>query len=495
MTSLAKRLSARVLTLSLGAFIALLAAVPAFSATRPVPWCGQPAATDRTANDSAPGRPKVKVVYARPVDVPDRFAEVAPLLQHGAVAGGWMIAEASAWRKTLRFDWGSDCSPDVLDIQSVILPHPLADYRDNLARVLRDLLSLTRENRLRGRVLAVYADRVFKPGGTVAGINLKLAENNIVIVPGQDELPSSDGFYITNVMLHELLHAFGAVDRASPHSTGNSHCIDGLDVMCYDDDGPKASQYAGTTCGARSGPFGAFLPVDCGGDDYFNASPPAGSFLEAKPSANTYHHPMLATCAERPALCDGNVFPLSDFDHDLIPDDADECPEETDKGGGPCPDRDMDAFPDARDRCPDYPGDRDGCQERPNVARGKIRDTDGIPIGRLTLRWDVSRPDVASVDLIGAALRRVGSVAVICSRPYADGVGDGRRTCVRKQLSARMRSGAAMFVAARFDGIYDDETTVTVAIAKPDERGRWRAVATSDALTVRGPASPDFTIP
>jgi len=68
--------------------------------------------------------------------------------------------------------------------------------------------------------------------------------------------------------LHELLHLLGAVNLSAPNSNGQGHCLDGLDIMC--DPGQGAVK---PRCVVR------VELLDCGGDDYFNARPAAGSYL------------------------------------------------------------------------------------------------------------------------------------------------------------------------------------------------------------------------
>ncbi len=96
----------------------------------------------------------------------------------------------------------------------------------------------------------------------------------------------TEGSYMDNweryTSLHELLHAMGAVQGAvaepSPFSTPGHHCLDGVDVMCYDD-GTK-SGYSETRCSPLEGyNTPTTIPVDCGGDTYFNVNPTAGSWL------------------------------------------------------------------------------------------------------------------------------------------------------------------------------------------------------------------------
>ena len=71
--------------------------------------------------------------------------------------------------------------------------------------------------------------------------------------------------------IHELTHLLGAVNRSAPNSNGlNAHCIDANDLMCYPVQGAKSMFLRCNT---------PVEQLDCGGDDYFNARPNAGSYL------------------------------------------------------------------------------------------------------------------------------------------------------------------------------------------------------------------------
>jgi hypothetical protein len=61
------------------------------------------------------------------------------------------------------------------------------------------------------------------------------------------------------------------VQITAPHSNGAWHCTDESDRMCYDDGSGKAMQYVCSSTGESL--------LDCNGDDYFNVTPPAGSWL------------------------------------------------------------------------------------------------------------------------------------------------------------------------------------------------------------------------
>lgn len=74
---------------------------------------------------------------------------------------------------------------------------------------------------------------------------------------------------------HELTHNLGGVQNTAPHATGGLHCRDEADLMCYPDGGPNGTMISPYPCPdlANEG------LLDCGNDDYFAATPPAGSYL------------------------------------------------------------------------------------------------------------------------------------------------------------------------------------------------------------------------
>jgi hypothetical protein len=78
------------------------------------------------------------------------------------------------------------------------------------------------------------------------------------------------------IFAHENGHAMGAVQLSAPDTTGAWHCIDGIDVMCYNDNGPNGARYTTSDCGPA--PNGTNL-FDCSRNDYFNPVPAPGSYL------------------------------------------------------------------------------------------------------------------------------------------------------------------------------------------------------------------------
>ena len=90
------------------------------------------------------------------------------------------------------------------------------------------------------------------------------------------------GYYDSNggpgIFAHENGHAMGAVQLSAPDTSGAWHCIDGLDVMCYNDGGSNAGAYTTGDCGST--PNGT-SPFDCHRNDYFNPCPAPGSYLSS----------------------------------------------------------------------------------------------------------------------------------------------------------------------------------------------------------------------
>jgi hypothetical protein len=92
---------------------------------------------------------------------------------------------------------------------------------------------------------------------------------------------------------------------AAPHSTSYAHCIDGEDLMCYDDDSPESASFDDGVCPKASG----VIPqtYDCGHDDYYNPDPPAGSYLATH--WNVYNSAFMASCTQLGTACGGDIVP------------------------------------------------------------------------------------------------------------------------------------------------------------------------------------------
>ncbi len=76
--------------------------------------------------------------------------------------------------------------------------------------------------------------------------------------------------------MHESAHNMGAVQYDAPNSTGSGiHCNESYDVVCYTPDGGDRNQGATAyRCPGRA-------RFDCNFDDYFDAAPEPGEYLES----------------------------------------------------------------------------------------------------------------------------------------------------------------------------------------------------------------------
>jgi hypothetical protein len=75
------------------------------------------------------------------------------------------------------------------------------------------------------------------------------------------------------------MHTLGAVQPSAPHFSGGAHCYELYDVMCYTPMDGTPDVFL-RTCDIVSEPPNPGKPLDCGSDDYFNASPATGSYLD-----------------------------------------------------------------------------------------------------------------------------------------------------------------------------------------------------------------------
>ena len=99
----------------------------------PLTWCGD----ERTSDDltharTVPTLAQFKVVYAYASDRANRFAAWMDALQADVSLISRFMGAQSGGRKAPRFDMGTNCGPDYVDIQVVALPGARATYANNL---------------------------------------------------------------------------------------------------------------------------------------------------------------------------------------------------------------------------------------------------------------------------------------------------------------------------------------------------------------------------
>jgi hypothetical protein len=293
----------------------------------PVQWCGDETTGDDTAHAATPAsRPQFKLVYAYAADQPDRFGGWANALQADVAVIQRFLAAEDGGTKALRFDMGTRCGAQYVDIQTVQLPGPRSSYADNFSAI-ESAVQRALGAAAGPRDALVLADGMsgsaqeYGLGETVMGSSGE--------TPGAANVHNRGGF--TSVlfsrygapapgnakwgwwpegMLHEMTHNLGAVQWGAPHSTeprGQTlpqygHCWQGADVMCYVEDAGAAHQMQ-QDCAALPGAIPE--SYDCGRDDYFNPAPAPGSYLATH--WNTYDSAFLAPCGELAPACGGGT--------------------------------------------------------------------------------------------------------------------------------------------------------------------------------------------
>ncbi|HEX8744118.1 MAG TPA: hypothetical protein VF712_13395 [Thermoleophilaceae bacterium] len=263
-------------------------AMPRLAAASLAPsWCGTERRTDDTANASQSGA-RVKVVYAYAQDRPNRFNDYKHLIQNDIRTMSDWVAGSARGVRTIRFDTGTSCGPEYVDIASVQLPRIRSVYVGSASRsslVLTDVKGALSE--MTGtRNFLIYADGLYADDYVLGTGQLPEDDSpgdlNASNHGGAAAMVWGDGEsdFIPERLttaLHEVSHTLGAVQDTAPHSTIAGHCYDVQDVMCYADGGPHGTpDYLVDACTGTV----PILPYECGFDDYFNASPNPGTYLD-----------------------------------------------------------------------------------------------------------------------------------------------------------------------------------------------------------------------
>lgn len=239
--------------------------------------------------------PSFKVVYAHTANLPNNWQAWAPTLQKAVEQSmnimAWVNPSGSRRTgRTLRFDLGTVCNPQQVDVRAVTLPRAASGYDTSSSPALfrqieSDVRTLLGDSRPSNLMVLVDGVRPVDASGTASNPNdSRPGDNNATQLGGMTSLvyptgTPSDPFQIfegeatamyalARVMVHEALHTLGAVSASAPNGNASRHSNQTNDIM---------SVGIGADC---DGPFGATLDqIDCGGEDYFNPNPAPGSWL------------------------------------------------------------------------------------------------------------------------------------------------------------------------------------------------------------------------
>ena len=212
------------------AVAAFVAAAPAHAST-PLPWCGTSASSVDRQPDATQSY-SIHVAYARTPGQADRFAQWAPRIVGDVAAfDAWWRREDSA--RALRFDtFPVACTTPfgALDITSLQLPQPIGGIGGAFQAIRLQLASEFGFNEpekaylvyLDGSTGQVGDDRVCgqgAPGGSFGLPGLAVVYLDSCTAETADDLRPI-------VAIHELVHVFGAVPDAAPHSCRDGHVCD-----------------------------------------------------------------------------------------------------------------------------------------------------------------------------------------------------------------------------------------------------------------------------
>jgi hypothetical protein len=291
----------------------------------PTTWCGTERSTDDIADAAFPSSQRqIKVVYVYATDQPHDFDRWKDALQADVSRIEQFLALQTGGRRALRFDMGTDCGPQYLDIQSVALPHDRSYYiagddETNFFNLAADVHAVVGNDT---RDVFVLGDGLTTPGAPTASPDQGVW--GIAQVSPDDRMGNSNesnsggltGMMLTppgtnpdpvdwqpTVMLHEITHNLGGVQQSAPHSTPFSHCWDGRDVMCYADGSTGSQPYTTSVCDF----VGGAIPqtYDCDHDDYFSPDPAPGSYLATH--WNVYTSAFMGTCSQLGMACGSHI--------------------------------------------------------------------------------------------------------------------------------------------------------------------------------------------
>jgi len=218
---------------------------------------------------------RVQAIYARPSDRPNRALEVIPRIRTWAAEADEVFNQSAhqlaGATRHVRYVTNGDCA---LDVQTATLS---SAGDDNLATMITELRTQGFDRT--DRKYLVWMDSTVLCGVATLYVDDRPTKDNANNSSGT---PASFGRIDSgcwgfgsrgqSVEAHELVHMLGGVQPTAPNSTELSHCVDESDRMCYPDGSPGYTEWRRCDI-AREG------LLDCGGDDYFHPTPPAGSYL------------------------------------------------------------------------------------------------------------------------------------------------------------------------------------------------------------------------
>jgi hypothetical protein len=244
----------------------------------PSAWCGTETSADDAANEVDNGAFRYHAVYMVAADGADRFSKLASSMQTDAFQASSLLE--TSYGRAIRYDLGTSCGPQYLDISVVRMPQTNAQL---------SALARTPNGTYDAAVAALDAAgfQTIQPNDTIEDAAAR-TRNYLVWLDGptpdgscgqaaiyddpsrgQDNLNNlggkaavvfrnGDGFCSSNAARHEIGHNLGGLQPVAPHAFDGAHCNDAYeDTMCYSNSPLVAD-----------GERGQFF--DYGNDDYWS---------------------------------------------------------------------------------------------------------------------------------------------------------------------------------------------------------------------------------
>jgi hypothetical protein len=256
-------------------------------ASRLVPgaWCGTELNADDTIHEADNGRHRFHGVYMIAAGAPDRFSTFSGTLQTDAFQASSLLE--SSYNRAIRFDLGTSCGPQYLDITVIRLPQTSAQMADLAQKPNGTFGAVTHaldaagfqttqptdtveSAAARTRNYLVWLDAPAPPGtcGEAAIYDDPTRDqSNLNNFGGKTAIvfrSGADAFCSSNAARHEIGHTLGGLQPEAPHAFDGSHCDDAYeDTMCYSNSPAVADGKRGTF-------------FDYNNDDYWS---PAGAPL------------------------------------------------------------------------------------------------------------------------------------------------------------------------------------------------------------------------
>lgn len=215
--------------------------------------------------DGRSGR-RTHVIYARASDKADRYSQYLASFRQWAIDADTIYNASAAetgGSRHIRYVHDTSCA---LTVANVVLS---ATADDNFGNTISEL-------RAKGYTGPDRKYMVFMDATVLCGIGEMYPDDS----PGPGNLNNTQTVFARtdsgcsggHTAAHEHNHNLGSVQDSAPNYSGNGHCTDEYDVMCYVD-GP------GVTMRIVCSDTGHENRLDCGHNDYYHTNPPAGSYL------------------------------------------------------------------------------------------------------------------------------------------------------------------------------------------------------------------------